>query len=144
MLMTTTRFTRASAARTEFVNLLRRAAWAIACIGFFGVFSTPVLSARSAEWLIPSAPAARSEDANGNFQLLLAIRPEPTGILSWPGRPRGFRLREFVESSLPPTTLPLRLSEDGEREGWDWAGFRRQLVRALAGARKIRFVPDSL
>jgi hypothetical protein len=142
--MTTTRIIRASAACAEFVNLPRCVASFLLIVGSLGAVTSPALRANSADWLKPSPLAARPEDAQGDFQLLLAIRPEPTGFLSMQGRTRGFRLHEFVESSLPPTTLPVRLSDGGERDGWDWAGFRRLLVRALAGARKIRFERDCL
>ena len=132
-LMTTARLVRASAARAAFVNRSWRTAGVIGLVIFSGVIATRSTRATTAE----------PPGAGGNFQLQLAIRAEPVAFLSLQGRPRGFQLREFVESSLPPAGS-VRLGEDEPLDGWDWAGFRRQLVRALAGARKVRFERDAV
>jgi len=141
--MTTARLARASAARAEFVNLPRAAVWAGVLIVFFGAFTPHFLRASSADGLTPPRWAAAPVSAGGDFQLQLAIRAEPTDFLSPQPRPRGFRLREVIESRLP-SVPPVRLGDDEAREGWDWAGFRRQLVRALAGVRRMRFEREGL
>ena len=133
--MTNARSIEASAARGSFVK--RLALHRLPAVGVIG--SAIVLGWAQAS--VAENPA--SADAGGKFQLRLALRPEPVPFLSLQGRTRGFQLRAFVESTLPPTET-VKLSNAEEPENWDWAGYRRQLVRALSSAKKIRFERDAI
>lgn len=134
--MTTARLVRASAARAKLVKRWWQSAL-LSLVVQIGVMAMNPLCASSVDGPALSLP----DEAGGKFQLRLEIRAEPAPFLTLQGRSRGFRLREFVEPTLPQSET-VRLTDDESREGWDWAGIRRQLVRALAGARKIRFERD--
>lgn len=87
-------------------------------------------------------PPALGSDGD-YFRLSLAVRGERMPYVSLQSRSRRLLLREFVEPE-PPSAESVSLGVTESREGWDWAGLRRQMVRGLSGARRIRFDRESL
>ncbi|OAI43014.1 hypothetical protein AYO41_00400 [Verrucomicrobia bacterium SCGC AG-212-E04] len=141
--MTILRCARASAPHAEFVNRPRHGAqWPFIVLAVT-LITSQRLHADFAESGRAAMAAAAPESGLGVFRLSLSLRDERTPYVSLQNRARRFQLREFVEPE-PPTAAPVSIGVTDTREGWDWAGLRRQIVRGLVGARRIRFERESL
>jgi hypothetical protein len=134
---------RASASRAEFVNRPRT----IAGIALATLLALSIVSHRLHADHSESLAPARLSPALGSdgdyFRLSLAVRGERMPYVSLQSRSRRLLLREFVEPE-PPSAESVSLGVTESREGWDWAGLRRQVVRGMSGARRVRFDREGL
>src|SRR5450432_3101605 len=136
--MTIFRRARASAPRAEFVNRPRAVAWSALGVLVALLIASERLHADLSESvrLAPAPPASESDEIP--FRLSLALRGERMPNASLQSRSRRLHLPEFVEPEAPATAA-VTVGATVSREDWDWAGLRRQVVRGLAGTRRIRF-----
>ena len=134
---------RAFAASAEFVNRPGRRAGQVLWLIVAALMPATRLSAGISEFVVSAAVAPLAHEESGPFRLSLALREEQTAISSLQHRSRRLRLAQFMEPDLPSPPL-VRLGTSENREGWDWAGLRRQLTRAVAGTRRIRFEREFL